>query len=447
MTPATYAPAKLGSRRVSALALTAILLPILVFYGALARFAINIPFLDDYDGVLAFLEHYAQLPGRMAKVGYILSAQHNEYKTMFANFVIAAQYGLSGHPNFLLLSWLGNLFLLPLLWLLWKHFMRAEQDLSRRLLFFLPVPFLLFQLQYAETLDWSMPGLQNIPVVVFALACVASLTAQERWSTAGASLFLVLTIAASGNGFFLIPIGAYVLIDRRRWAALAAWIVVSVTSVTVYFHHYDFHSSQQEKNGSVLHSVSHLNPIYTLSFMGAAIRNFRHVPFVSILLGLIISGVIVTMARRRYDRQNPTVFYYVVFLLITAIAVSGIRSKLGLTYSTSGRYKIYSDLLLACCYVFWAESSPDGAAQTSRRYLKTALVAAVVFCAASDLSGGRYLAIRDANLIRGIQLYKQPGHPDGPVYDAQQPKLAATVDPRFQAIMRESEATGLYRFP
>ena len=430
-----------GSRRLSAIALAAILLPILVFYGILARYIINLPFNDDYPGVLAFLEHYAQLPGRMAKIGYILSAQHNEYKTMFANFVIAVQYTFTGHPNFVLLSWLGNLFLIPLLWLLWKHFMRAEQDRSRRLLFFLPVPFLLFQLQYAETLNWSMPGLQNIPVLVFALACVASLTAQERWSTAGASLFLVLTIAASGNGFLLIPIGAYILIDRRRWAALVAWVAVSLASAAVYFHHYDFHSSQQEKNGSVLHSISHLNPIYTLSFMGSATGSFRHLPYISILLGLALVIAIGRMVWRRYDRVNPTVFYYVAFLLLTAIAVSGIRSKLGLAFSTSNRYRIYSDLLLVCCYVFGAESSMRLTIQSRQRFLQAALAASVLFCVVCDWSGMHFLARRDAEIASGVQRYLSSARQQGLSPDE------GNVNDPFRDIMHESESTGLYRFP
>ena len=223
------------------------LLPILVFYGILARYAVNIPFDDDYPGVLEFLDRYARLPGRMAKVGYILSAQHNEYKTMFANFVIAVQYTFTGHPNFVLLSWLGNLFILPLLYLLWRHFMQAEPDISRRLLFFLPVPFLLFQLQYAETLNWSMPGLQNLPVLVFALACVSCVTARGLVSAVWASFLLALTIASSGNGFLLVPIGAYILFSRREWTSLLLWTTVSATCAAGYFHQYNFHSSQQEK--------------------------------------------------------------------------------------------------------------------------------------------------------------------------------------------------------
>ncbi len=167
------------SRRLT-LAICIILLPIISFYAILARRVLNLPFLDDYNGVLEFLEHFSSLPNAWAKAGYVVLAQHNEYKPVFANFMIALQYGISGHPSFILLSWLGNLFVLALFYLMWKYFLVDEENTSRRLLLFAPVAYLLFQLQYAETLNWSSPGLQNIPVLVFAFAAIAVISRNSR---------------------------------------------------------------------------------------------------------------------------------------------------------------------------------------------------------------------------------------------------------------------------
>lgn len=436
--------------RLAIIAVCAMLLPILVFYGLLARYAINIPYLDDYDGVLGFLEHYSRPPTAAAKLGSILYTQHNEYKTIFANAVITLQYELSGHhPNFVILSWAGNIFILALFYLLWRNFLPREDHLRQRLVLFVPVAYILFQLQYVETLNWSMPGLQNIPVLIFALASITYLVRESTWGFVLACVFLVLTIAASGNGFVLLPIGVAMLLPRKLPIRIAGWVVVSILCIVLYFHHYNVHSSQQEQNGSVLLAARHLNPIFTLSFMGAALGSHGHlVRYLSILLGILIGIVLVLMVKRRYDKVNPVVFYYAAFLLLTAIAVSCIRSKLGLEASIAGRYKMYSDLLLICCYMFFVEVYA-GTLALRRRYFQVALVASILFCIRYDISGTKYLIIHKRDLVEGAQLYQVSHHQQGPteIYgDANKP-LELQIDRWARGILEDAESTGMYRYP
>src|SRR5580658_7433933 len=47
---------------------------------------------------------------------------------------------------------------------------------------------------------------------------------------------------------------------------------------------------------------------------------------ISIALGLILLGVFAWMARRGYARRNPVVAYCVLFPLLTAVGVAGLRS-------------------------------------------------------------------------------------------------------------------------
>jgi hypothetical protein len=427
----------------------AMLLPIGFFYGVLARHVTNIPYADDYEAVLEFLEHFSRLPTILAKLSYIISAQHNEYKPMFASLIFALQYKFLGHPDFVTLSWLGNAFVLPLFFLLWLHFLPHEEDLSRRLLFFVPVSFLLFQLQYSETLDWSMPGLQNIPILVFSLACIAFLSRDGSWSFLLSCVFLALSIATSGNGFALAPIGIFMLLDKKRPARIGIWVILSGLCAAVYFHHYNFHSSQQEQNGSVLHSVHYLNPIFALSFMGAAFGHPGHlIKYASVVLGVAICAVIVLMAKHRYDRLNPTIFYFVSFLVLTAIAVSGIRSKLGFDQSQVGRYKIYSVLLLICCYTFLMEKSAEGALSLRRRYFQGVLIFSVLFCAIFDWTGNKHLASRQNDMVAGAKLYETSNHQRGPYVEEGHDTslLAIRINRLVHSAIEDAESTGLYRF-
>ena len=433
------------SRRLT-LAICIILLPIISFYAILARHILNLPYLDDYNGVLEFLEHFSSLPNPLAKAGYVVLAQHNEYKPVFANFIIALQYGISGHPSFVLLSWLGNLFVLALFYLMWRHFLVAEENTSRRLLLFAPVAYLLFQLQYAETLNWSSPGLQNIPVLVFAFAALAALSQNSRASFFLGCLMMVLSIASSGNGFALLPVGIAMLLQRRAWGRVGLWALIGGLCAAIYFYHYNFHSSQQDPNRSVLHSAHYLNPIFTLSFMGSALS--VHVPVIhnaSVLVGAFICVLILWMAKRRFDRSNPVFFNFSVFLVLTAIGVSGIRSKFGVGASVAGRYRIYSDLLLVCCYVFMMESYLRNRG-LQRRFFQAALVTSILFWAIFDRRGNGYLINHDNFITAGVEQYKTSNHQQGPFFSSDE-DLTRSVNSWARPVMETSESTGLYRFP
>ncbi len=434
------------SRRL-ALAICIILLPIISFYAILARRILNLPFLDDYSGVLEFLEHLSSLPNVLAKAGYVVVAQHNEYKPVFANFVIALQYGISGRPSFILLSWLGNLFVLMLFYLMWRHFLVFEENASRRLLLFAPVAYLLFQLQYAETLNWSSPGLQNIPVLVFAFAALAALCRNSHSSFLLGCILMVLSIASSGNGFALFPVGLIMLFQRRAWRRVGIWCLVAGLCAALYFYHYNFHSSQQDPSGSVLHSAHYLNPVFTLSFIGSAFS--IHVPVIhnaSVLFGTLVLILILLMARRRFDQSNPIFFNFSMFLVLTAVGVSGIRSKLGIEASVASRYKIYSDLLVVCCYVFVIEGYLRNRS-LQHRVFQVVLVTSILFCAISDHRGNRYLIEHDRSMTAGIEQYKTTDHQQGPAFFRGDERLTRSVNSWVRPVMEMSESTGLYRFP
>ena len=77
---------------------------ILLFYGMLVREAVNMPFLDDYGGVLGFIGDWSRIDSVAGKAISIFTSQHNEYKLMFANAVYALQYLISGRVDFIVLS-------------------------------------------------------------------------------------------------------------------------------------------------------------------------------------------------------------------------------------------------------------------------------------------------------------------------------------------------------
>jgi hypothetical protein len=370
--------------------LAAILAPIICFYTILIHHLINLPLEDDYETVLPFMARFSTMdwPHRL---GLIFQFQHNEYKLIFENAVFALQYAVLGHPNFILLCLFGDLLVLVLFCGIWYCLM-PPLELDQKLMTAIPIAFLLFELRYAETLNWSMAALQNIAVLVFAVFCVACLTRGRDWI---ACLLFALSIASSGNGFILLPIGIWLMARRRSWPQLAAWIAVFAAMTTVYFFHY---ARYKPSNSAVTSTaiIQHFNPIYTLSFMGSLI-GLQWI--ISASVGAALLFVSFLMVRKRYDRVNPAVFYFAAFLLLTAIAVTTIRSDLGLYQSFTGRYRIYSVLLLICSYIFGME--------TSKRGFWPALVASVLICIMGDVYGHFFYRRRTAEILQETLDYPQ----------------------------------------
>jgi hypothetical protein len=161
------------TRPITFLLIFAVLLPAIAAFGILYRRSLSVPYQDDYDAIIAFAVRYGQLPTLKAKVLEIATVQHNEYKLGFEHFIVAAELELTHHLNFTFLTVLGDLFLLPLGYLLWRTYQQDERGLDRRLLAFLPISLLFFSLTYWENLNWATTGLQNTPVVLFSLLAIS----------------------------------------------------------------------------------------------------------------------------------------------------------------------------------------------------------------------------------------------------------------------------------
>ena len=160
-------------RPITFLLIFAVLLPVIAAFGILYRRSLSVPYQDDYDTIIAFGVHYAQSPTLKAKLLEIAAEQHNEYKLGFEHSIVAAELELTHHLNFTFLTVLGDLFLLPLGYLLWRTYQPDESGLDRRLLAFLPISLLFFSLTYWENLNWATTGLQNTPVILFSLLAIS----------------------------------------------------------------------------------------------------------------------------------------------------------------------------------------------------------------------------------------------------------------------------------
>ena len=428
--------------------------PALIFYGLLFKFLLNLPLYDDYGAVLGFQNGMETTHGMEAKLLLFLASQHNEYKLFFGHAVVWAQTMLLGHVNFAQLCVFGNSAVIIIAVLLWLMFSPHESDRGRRLTYFAPVSWLLFQLQYFETLDWAMASLQNLWVIAFSLGAISCLVRYSRSAYIAALVLYVLAIAASGNGLLLLPVGLLMLLTRRQYGRTLGWIAISAVCIAAYAYRYNL--QVPATHDSVITRLLHIRPDFVVAFVGnaGAVAGSRPLSeWLALIVGIGLLVLFGWLLRRGYFRRNPTVGYCVLFLLLTAVGVGGLRSDLGLMQSLAPRYIIYGLLLVIFVWMAIVEEfmwSRRGPLLHDDAYLAVFLTT-VFFALIMDGAGCLDLANRNRDTVKGMQEYEHPvsaASTDGPVlvFDGSNPVLNR-LEPYARTTLSESIRLGVYEPP
>lgn len=443
-----------SSRLRIAIALLFVALPALVFYLLLWKTAVDLPLLDDYDAPIGLGIRLAQIHGLVPRLLLLLTYEHNGYKLIFEDTLFLAQYAVFGHMHIAPLLAMGNAFSLVIFCAAAWMFKPAAGDPAVRLLLLIPISCIIFQLQYASALNFAECSLQNLAVVAFSLLVIRFATRTSHRSFAAASCFFLLAIASSPNGFFLAPVVIAICIQYRQWRRIAAWLALTGGMLALYLFRYT-HAAPLPGADTMPSSGPHINLVYALSFLGAAAARYTSIA-PSVTVGLLLCGLVALAVKRRYHRQNPAVFYSIVFVLINALAISSLRADLGVAQSLASRYRIYSSLMLAFSYMFLAESVVPAWSSPRRRRLAlaAALAVSVLFCAVSDVAGARFLRQKQIALRASYaRQWQQCANcaAEGPLDVAANPALRRQLDAGIYdvnlPVMREAVRLGVYQPP
>ena len=325
-----------------------IILPIIFFYVILLSNCVNIPHDDDFPSLLLFITTFAKSHGIFNKITLLITQQYSSYKLIFENAIASLYYFIFGKINFIFLQVIGDLFVLLILYYLILLNLKLVDNKIKLLSSLIPIVYLLFQLQYHETLNWAMAGLQNIPVIAFSFFAIYFLLKHSYRFFLISNLFFVLAVFSSGNGLLLFPIGILIILQQKNINKFIIWLVVSIGLICLYFFDYHF----KNDGFQMRYLLYNINLPFALSFMGAAFTNYSDGYKVSFFAGVLILSTFLFMFRKRSDHTDPEIFYSFLFIIFTAVAVSSTRGKYGLAASLWSRYAIYSDLAIIFCYLF-----------------------------------------------------------------------------------------------
>lgn len=210
------------------------LIPIVIYFGWLNCYGINIPLFDDH----AFKEFLLQWnkPDSILQKLQLLFSQHNEHRIAYTRIVILAIYGLTGQLNYVYLMWVGNWALLGILLVLYKAIYLEKPNPNLYLSYaIIPLSLVLFTLQHHENTFWGMASIQNFGVVFWSLFCFY-LLARQRFIAAMIVGFVATF--SSGNGFLVLAIATLLFLLQKQYRRLIQWIVFSILLSVFYFYDY-----------------------------------------------------------------------------------------------------------------------------------------------------------------------------------------------------------------
>ncbi len=350
-----------GSYLTKAIGLGVVLLPIFYFYLIIDAHLVNIPFTDDF--VLLETVHDFRQEKDFVKAVKILFTQVNQHRFAFERLVMLALVLFTGTVNIKVLITLGNLFLLGILYL----FAITLRDERVPWYYFLPVPFILFNLTYYENAFWGIAAIQNTPLLFFAFLSAYSLGRANRAGWWIGALSALIATFVSGTGMLAWIIGAIILFFQKKYQWLLWWIVLAIIFVGFYFlFNYQFIASANAPKPWT-HPV--FNGLLLLGFLGNALyldiphpmqQSFYPDMVASAYLGIFIGLIFLGWLVRFFLSQNLKASYW--FLLGALLFGMGtgamfvLSRPMGQFFMYGGsifsrRYMIFGAVLLAVAYL------------------------------------------------------------------------------------------------
>ncbi len=439
------------------LPLLAAFFPVACWVAVICYYSINLPWFDDFETFFVFLHNWTVENSTVEKL-YQLYYPNNEHRMILSRILTLAQLRLAGHLDFTQLHLIGAGFTLGTLYLLW----RAFKTTGLNTLYFIPVTFLLFQLQYHLIYLWAICSHQH-QIVVFC-ACLSMYTLAYR-RLGPALLFAVCATFSMGNGIFIWPAGLVVLLLGKRYRSLAIWCVTAGAAIFLYF--YGLSAQGNESSLDFFLRNPHLSVLGFFAFLGGLFDFFPEHGIVArsvlpVMAGMAVStwiavwlapffvswfettsGRSLKIPARLSPGKAPDDYQLFVtgvlaFLLVNAFIIGLLRPRFGFFVMIVSNYKLYPALFLALAYL--ARLSSAASASRRRTIFQSCLAVAAgtwILSAAGYLpiisERHKYLKANGYNQeYNGYGLGHVPFSPHARYIDS---------------LSREMVRAGLYRFP
>lgn len=319
-----------------------LLIPALLLFSTLNKYADNVPVKDDFDAILVFLIKYKS--GDTAEKLRLFFTPHSEHRIVTSRLLYAIWYELTGTINFKALIYIGNLMLIPV-FMVCAHFIKKFSSAY----WYIPaaiMSMLIFDLANYENNYFPMAGVANFGVVMYfmlSLYCYDKDTKLHLWAGA---LFQILCIYSNGNGM----IGAFVIAAATLFSGNRKRMIVAFSVFTVFTALYFINYNRLGSSGGspVLMNII---PFY-LRMIGSHFL-YEQSMYAGIIILILLAVCFPVSKKMEINKNAIPLIAILVFVLLSLAVVAVFRSGEEL-HSHASRYFIYSKIAtgLLLCFAF-----------------------------------------------------------------------------------------------
>jgi hypothetical protein len=326
--------------------------------------------------------------------------------------------------------------------------LKIFREKKNPIILFVPVSYLLFQAQSWENMTWAMAALQNYSSLLFVLLSLYFWNKRTIWAYSASGALGIIATYTSGNGLLIflilliweicnvlncIKINYFCSIKKIVSTHRQLPILLISVICVCYLYFNDYHKPPHHP--SIFETV--LKPTLLLQYMGVLIGSYLEYlgKTLAFLIGMVEIIMFIVLTVWRYDRKNPVIYYFLLFIFFS-IFIAGLgRAGFGIDQALSPRYRILALMALILIFLALIESFPNF--WSSKRIVAWCLVVlAVGFNIGSTKIAVQCLTWRKNVLIQGIREWKKTG--EGLNYPDQK---------RASLLLEQSIKKGMYHVP
>ena len=328
----------------------AILLPPTAYFYLVITFSLNLPFADDFTNLIETISIFHST--NFNETLSVFFALENGHRPAFTRFIYAISYVLFEEIDFRVLILIGNISLVLLLLLFFK-ILKVSHN---KLFYFIPVPILLFQLQFWKNMTWAASALAHQYILLFTGLTFYLLSKKSIPSFYCAFFFAVLSVFTHGSGWITIFLGLVILFLQKSYQKSSIWAGGVLLSTIFYFKNFytntDLFTGIQSSEG-----FKKLVMFYS-AYLGSSLSLDKI--YIAAGFGIILSFYLCYLIWDKYLEKNITIFMFIVYIFFNAILVAMARSGLAVENVFAPRYKIVSVILIILVYISLVEKLSTG---------------------------------------------------------------------------------------
>ena len=288
---------------------------VVFFYVIVFRYAVNIPFLDEYGDVLNWSFHFEKQDSLADKWRMIIR-QSNEHRLIVFRMVNIFFTSFFGWVDLSLYNKIASFLMIPLFYLLSLLLGEKKNDPW----YLLPMALLLFVPQHGIH-DWAIVGYTIIVVYILAAFSFMNITRPAPIYLLLASLSAFIATFSFGNGMFVFFSGWLVMVLSKKKSVLSyfLWGAIMIGSILYFFDGYNFKPGEGRLSYVLTHPLDAIQ--FFLVFCGSIfypVVGYRMWAIVILGLASIIYLGYLLIAKWQFVKEKKVALGLILFFLLTA---------------------------------------------------------------------------------------------------------------------------------